>query len=461
LPGGGIRMTTIIRSATPADAEAIAGVHVRAWQAAYRGLMPQDFLDQIDLGARIARWHEILGTGMSTVVVAETAAGALLGFAGVGPTRDEDLDRAHIGEVAAIYLDPARWGRGTGRQLMAAATSRLAADGFSEARLWVLDSNARARRFYEAGGWIPDGATKIDDTRGFPLTEVRYRIALPPHASRAGTWRLGDLTVNRLGFGAMRLTGHSNGSPSDRDQAIAVLRRAVELGVNHIDTAAFYFSPLRSANELINRALAPYPDDLVIATKVWPGRDPSGEWYWAAPDQLRSQVEENLRQLGRDHLDLVNLRIPRSHQAGSLAEHFGALAGLRDKGLIRHLGVSNVTPAQLAEALAIAPVVCVQNRYGIGATAAEHEFVDACGAQGIAYTPWFAIADGGGEAAAVEAVATAHGISPAQVRLAWTLQRGPHVLAIPGTGSPEHLIANIGTAALRLTAAEVTDLATT
>ena len=131
-------------------------------------------------------------------------------------------------------------------------------------------------------------------------------------AAAAGTWQLGDLTVNRLGFGAMRLTGGTvfgRGTPGDRDRSISVLRRAVELGVNHIDTAAFYFSPLRSANELINRALAPYPDDLVIATKVGPGRDPSGAWLpWATPGQLRGQVEQNLRQLGRDHLDVVNLR---------------------------------------------------------------------------------------------------------------------------------------------------------
>ncbi|HEX8006353.1 MAG TPA: aldo/keto reductase, partial [Trebonia sp.] len=180
-------------------------------------------------------------------------------------------------------------------------------------------------------------------------------------AAAAGSWRLGDLTVNRLGFGAMRLTGRApfgRDTTSDRAQSIAVLRRAAELGVNHIDTAAFYFTPLRSANELINTALAPYPDDLVIVTKVGPGRDPSGEWYSARPDQLRGQVEENLRQLGRDHLDVVNLR--RMSQE-SIAEHFGALASLQDAGLIRHLGVSNVSDAHLAEALAIAPVVCVQN----------------------------------------------------------------------------------------------------
>ncbi|GAA0473485.1 aldo/keto reductase [Streptomyces olivaceiscleroticus] len=280
-------------------------------------------------------------------------------------------------------------------------------------------------------------------------------------AAAAGTWELGDLTVRRIGFGAMRLTGSapfSPGAPSDRERSIAVLRRAVELGVNHIDTAAFYFSSLRSANELINRALAPYPDDLVITTKVWPGRDPSGEWWWATPEQLRGQVEENLRQLGRDHLDVVNLRIPPSRRTGSIGEHFGALAELREAGLIRQLGVSNVTPEHLAEARAIAPVVCVQNPYGVGAPSKEQDFLRTCGELGIAYVPFFAIAGAGREAGAgtddseaVRAVARAHGASAAQVRLAWTLQQGPHVLAIPGTGDPDHLVENVAAGTLRLT----------
>jgi pyridoxine 4-dehydrogenase len=281
-------------------------------------------------------------------------------------------------------------------------------------------------------------------------------------AGAAGTWTLGDLTVNRIGLGAMRLTTNADGTPAERDRAVAVLRRALDLGVNHIDTAAFYFSPLRSANELINRALAPYPDDLVIATKVWPGRDPSGEWWWASAAQLRGQVEENLRQLGRDHLDLVNLRLPRRMATGSITEHFGTLAELRDAGLIRHLGVSNVTPAHLAQARAIAPVVCVQNSFGIGASAAEHEFVLDCGGQGVAYVPFFAIAGQGREAGAgpaederILAVAQAHGVTAAQVRLAWTLQLGPHVLAIPGTGNPDHLEANVAAGALRLSAGEM------
>jgi pyridoxine 4-dehydrogenase len=285
-------------------------------------------------------------------------------------------------------------------------------------------------------------------------------------ADAAGTWQLGDVTVNRLGFGAMRLTGNrpfGDGAASDRDQSIAVLRRAVELGVNHIDTASFYFSPLRSANELINTALAPYPDDLTIVTKVGPGRDPWGEWYSATPEQLRGQVEENLRQLGRDHLDVVNLRRMRQE---SIAEHFGALAGLRDAGLIRHLGVSDVTTAQLAEALAIAPVVCVQNRFSLEMPG-HPDVLRACQDRGIAFVPFFAIAGdrraaggSGTEPTQLVEVARRHGATPAQVRLAWTLHQAPNVLAIPGTGNPGHLAENVAAGALRLTGEDLALLAT-
>ncbi|WKX73560.1 oxidoreductase [Streptomyces sp. XD-27] len=285
-------------------------------------------------------------------------------------------------------------------------------------------------------------------------------------AAASGTWKLGDLEVNRIGFGAMRLpqTGGAlvpAAVPRDREQAINVLRRAVELGVNHIDTAAFYFSPLRSANELINRALAPYPDDLVIATKVGPCRDAAGQWapHARTPEQLRGQVEENLRQLGRDHLDVVNLRVVGTD---SIAERFGALAELRDAGLIRHLGISNVTAEHLAEAQAIAPVVCVQNMYGIGVRPEDDAFVRGCGEQGVAFVPFYAVAGtgretgaSGGDSAEVLAIARAHGASPAQVRLAWTLHRGPHVLAIPGTGDPDHLVDNVAAGALRLSEAEL------
>ena len=278
-------------------------------------------------------------------------------------------------------------------------------------------------------------------------------------AAAAGTWKLGDLTVNRLGFGAMRLTGTAGfdlGTPRDRAQSIGVLRRAIELGVNHIDTAAFYFSQLRSANELINTALAPYPDDLVIATKIGPSRDSSGKWLpWATPEQVRGQVEENLRQLGRDHLDLVYLR---SLGAASIAEQFGALAELRDAGLIRHLGISAIRPERLAECQAIAPVLSVQNRYALDSRMpGSDELLRSCGEQGIAFVPYFAIAGEGREQGAdtthddaVLEVARAHEVTPAQVRLAWTLHLGPHVLAIPGTGNPDHLVENVAAGALRL-----------
>lgn len=281
------------------------------------------------------------------------------------------------------------------------------------------------------------------------------------NAAAAGTWLLGDREVNRVGLGAMRLPGDmspgSAGALIDRDRAIGVLRRAVDLGVNHIDTASFYFTPLCSANELINSALGPYPDDLTIVTKVGPWRVASGQWQgMAAPDQLRGQVEENLRQLGRDHLDVVNLR-----RIGleSIAEHFGVLADLRTEGLIRHLGVSNVQPRHLAEAMAIAPVVCLQNRYSIETrTAAAESLLETCRRHGIAFVPFFAISGDSREGSAaaraehaeVLEVARELGATAAQVRLAWTLHRGPQLLAIPGTADPRHLAENIAAGALRL-----------
>lgn len=287
-------------------------------------------------------------------------------------------------------------------------------------------------------------------------------------AAAAGTWRLGDRIVNRMGFGSMRLT-----ADPDPARAIAVLRRAVELGVNHIDTAAFYVSPggtlgvgsgpKRYATELIRTALAPYPDDLVIVTKVGPGEDPAGGFVEATtPAQLRAQVVENLRRLGRDQLDVVNLRIVKRPGRDSVAERFGALAQLRDEGLIRHLGLSNVRADHVAEAQAIAPVVCVQNSYGLDHNRADDPLADLCGARGIAYTPFFALAGAGRErgpdgehSAALREVAAAHGTTPQQVRLAWTLRRGPHVLAIPGTGDPAHLEQNVAAAALRLSDEDV------
>ena len=313
--------------------------------------------------------------------------------------------------------------------------------------------------FYRTDPWFPH---QVGAPRAFGSVAG---VTSSSPAAAAGTWRLGDLTVNRLGFGSMRLTGtlpFGRGVPSDRAQSIAVLRRAVELGVNHIDTAAFYFSALRSANELIGAALAPYPDDLVIVTKVGPGRDTWGEWHTARPDQLRGQVEENLRQLGRDHLDVVNLR-RRSGQE-SIAEHFGALAALRQAGLIRHLGVSDVSVDQLTEALLIAPVVCVQNRYGFDLR--EHDPVlRACAARGIAFVPFFAVAGRSRQSGerpddplSLRDVARRHGATTAQIRLAWTLHQAPNVLAIPGTGSVAHLEENVAAAALRLSPEDLREL---
>ena len=213
------------------------------------------------------------------------------------------------------------------------------------------------------------------------------------------------------------------------------------------------FTALNWANELISRALAPCPGDLVIATKVGSAHD-----GLARPDQLRGQVEENLRQLGRDHLDVVNLR-----QLGldSIAEHFGALAELRDAGLIRHLGISNARLEHLAQAQKIAPVVCVQNRYGVDFGRVNDEMLRTCGEQGIAFVPFFAVTATGREAGgvasngAVLAIARAHGATSAQVRIAWTLRRGQHVLAIPGTGNRDHLAENIAAGTLRLSADEL------
>ncbi|WP_370467707.1 aldo/keto reductase [Lentzea flava] len=281
------------------------------------------------------------------------------------------------------------------------------------------------------------------------------------------TWRLGDLTVNRIGFGAMRLPQRGaafdpEATPRDRAQAIEVLQQAVELGVNHIDTAAFYFSATRSANELINSALSPYPPGLVIATKVGPGRTAQGEWLpLATPEQLRGQVEENLRQLGTDQLDVVNLRVSG---LDDVSAHFEQLAVLQQEGMVRHLGLSNVKPRHLDQAQKIAEVVCVQNSYGLGHHPEQDEFVGVCRERGIAFVPFFALAGANKEAGTsaeddvVTEIARAHGASPAQVRLAWTLAQGPHVLVIPGTGDPEHLRQNVAAGELELTTEELTRL---
>jgi pyridoxine 4-dehydrogenase len=294
---------------------------------------------------------------------------------------------------------------------------------------------------------------------------------MPLTAATAGTWTLGDRTVNRMGFGSMRITANP-----DREVAIRVLRRAVELGVNHIDTAAFYRSPggtlgvgtgpVRYATDLIREALAPYPDDLVIVTKVGPGDDPSLGFYEAVTGgQLRAQVEENLRRLGRDHLDVVNYRVMSRAGREPFLERFGVLAALREAGLIRHLGLSNVRPEDLDAAQTVAPVVCVQNSYAIDHHRNAGDFARSCGERGVAFVPFFAIAGAGRESgatgdhdAAVRAVAAAHDATPQQVRLAWTLHQGPHVLAIPGTGNVRHLEENVAAGALHLSPEELAAL---
>jgi aryl-alcohol dehydrogenase-like predicted oxidoreductase len=275
----------------------------------------------------------------------------------------------------------------------------------------------------------------------------------------------GDLRVNRLGFGAMRLpTGTFHGPVRDPRTGIAVLRRAVELGVNHIDTAGFYTRGDVRANELIHTALAPYPEDLVIATKVGPLRGPDGvPSGTAGPEDLRGLVEDDLRTLGVDRLDLVYLRTGAVTEpdGASIADRFAALAGLRQEGLIRHLGVSNVSAAQLAEARAIAPVAAVQNHLHVHNTG-DTALLGQCAAAGIAYAPFFPL--GGGTRPLDEdrlgKVAARHGATVAQVALAWLLAISPALLAIPGTGSPAHLEENMAAGDLRLTPEDLDELST-
>ena len=284
-------------------------------------------------------------------------------------------------------------------------------------------------------------------------------------AAASGTFAIGgDLPVARLGFGTMRLpTGTFTGPVRDPDDGIAVLRRAVELGVNHIDTASFYRRGDVVANELVRRALAPYPDGLVIATKVGPMLGPDGTpTLQATPGQLRGLVEDNLRELGVDHLDLVYLRVGARNAPGGepIAERFAALAKLRADGLIRHLGVSNVDAAQLAEARAIAPVAAVQNAFHVHATA-DAALLAECTRSGTAFVPFFPL--GGGldpiDTTRLEKTAARHGATVQQVALAALLAASPVMLPIPGTGSLAHLAENVGAASVRLTPEDIASLA--
>jgi aryl-alcohol dehydrogenase-like predicted oxidoreductase len=277
---------------------------------------------------------------------------------------------------------------------------------------------------------------------------------MPSNDLPGGTYRVAGLELTRVGFGAMQLAGPGVfGPPQDRDAAIAVLRAAVDLGIRHIDTADFY-GP-RVTNELIREALAPYPDDLHIVTKVGARRDSRGGWLHArTPAELRAQVHDNLRHLGLRALDVVNLRAGavEAPEPGSIAEQFETLAELRQQGLIRHLGLSTVTADQLAEAQSIAPVVCVQNLYNV-ARRGDDALVDLTARQGIAFVPYFPL---GGfpplQSDELDLVAKGLGTTPMAVALAWLLHRSPNVLLIPGTSSVAHLRENVAAAALELPA---------
>jgi pyridoxine 4-dehydrogenase len=261
-----------------------------------------------------------------------------------------------------------------------------------------------------------------------------------------------SLSVNRMGYGAMQLAGpHVWGPPRDPDEAVRVLREAIDAGVNHIDTSDFYGPHV--TNQIIKQALHPYPADLVIVTKVGARRGTDKSWIHALSRQeLTDAVHDNLRNLGVDTLDVVNLRIGGATKPseGSIEAPLTALAELRQQGLIRHLGLSNVTPQQLAEATRIADVVCIQNMYNV-AQRDDDRFIDDLSSQAIAYVPFFPL---GGftplQSAALDAAAASLNATSMQVALAWLLQRAPNILLIPGTSSVTHLRENLAAATLQL-----------
>jgi pyridoxine 4-dehydrogenase len=275
-----------------------------------------------------------------------------------------------------------------------------------------------------------------------------------------GTWALGDLAVTRFGYGAMQLAGPGvMGPPADRGGALAVLRAAAGLGITHVDTSNAYGPSV--TNQLIREALHPYPESLHIVTKVGATRDSRGGWPPARkPEDLRRAVHENLENLGLEVLDVVNLRLgdAQGPQPGSLAEPFEALAELQRHGLIRHLGVSNATAEQVAEARAIAPIVCVQNLYNL-AYRQDDELIDELADEGIAYVPFFPL---GGfsplQSSALSAVAARVDATPMSVALAWLLRRSPNILLIPGTSSTAHLRENVAGAGLILSDKDLAEL---
>ena len=279
--------------------------------------------------------------------------------------------------------------------------------------------------------------------------------------SAAGTFTLGSRTVNRMGYGAMQLAGPGVwGPPRDRAEAVAVLREAVASGVNHIDTSDFYGPYV--TNQIIREALHPYPDGLVIVTKIGAVRGPDKSWNPAASAaELTTAVHDNLRNLGLDALEVVNFRSMLGHPGpveGSLEEPLTALAELQRQGLVRHIGLSNVTAKQVADARRVCPVVCVQNMYNL-ARRTDDALVDDLGGHGTAYVPYFPL---GGfsplQSSTLSNVAARLGATPMQVALAWLLHRAPNILLIPGTSSTAHLRENFQAAALHLPTDALTKL---
>jgi pyridoxine 4-dehydrogenase len=269
-----------------------------------------------------------------------------------------------------------------------------------------------------------------------------------------------SMTVNRMGYGAMQLAGpHVFGPPRDIDAAIDVLRQVIAAGVNHIDTSDFYGPHV--TNRIIKQALHPYSDDLVIVTKVGARRGEDKSWIPAlSPQELTDGVHDNLRNLGLDKLDVVNLRVGgiMGPTEGSIEEPLTALTELQRQGLIQHLGLSNVTPAQLAEAQTITNIVCIQNLYNV-AHRSDDNFINDLAKQGIAYVPFFPL---GGftplQSATLDRTAASLKSTPMQVALAWLLQRSPNILLIPGTSSVNHLRENLGAATLKLSPETIADL---
>ena len=268
------------------------------------------------------------------------------------------------------------------------------------------------------------------------------------------------IRLNRMGYGAMQLAGpHVFGPPRDEDAAIAVLREAIALGVNHIDTSDFYGPYV--TNQIIRKALHPYGDDLTLVTKVGALRGADGSWNGALGRQeLIDAVHSNIRNLGVEALDVVNLRVgpPITEEDGSIGEHFSVLADLQRQGFIRHLGLSTVTASQVAECQAIAPVVCVQNLYNV-AHRKDDAFIELLAGQGIAFVPYFPL---GGfsplQSSTLDTIAASIERTPMQVALAWLLQRSPNILLIPGTSSVKHLRENMEARHLELTSGMVAEL---